>query len=161
MFTGIIAEWLFSNRRDRIWERETKTFSYFGDGTTQWICTTVDDLAAYTIEAVSAPEAEKGGFIRVESFRFTPAELVAAYERARGPGVKGHLKCEGSLEDVVAMLSKARETTDPIDHDQYIGLSYAEHVLKGSWDYEAVDCRRFPNVKQTSLEEYFKAHPEL
>jgi hypothetical protein len=34
-------------------------------------------------------------------------------------------------------------------------------MLKGTWDYEPVDCSRFPNVKQGTLEEYFKQHTEL
>lgn len=161
MFTGVIAEWLFSGRRDQIWNRETKTMSYFGDGKKEWICTTADDLAAYTIEAVSSPTAEQGGFVRIESFRFTPAQLVEEYEKARGGKVKAHLKCEGTLDDVVSMLAKARATIDPIDHEKYIGLGYAEHLLKGSWDHEPVDAKHFPNVKTTSLRAYFEAHPEL
>lgn len=161
MFTGVIAEWLFSGRRDQIWNRETKTMSYFGDGTKEWICTTADDLAAYTIEAVTGPNAEEGGFLRAQSFRFTPAQLVEEFEKARGGKVKGHLKCEGSLDDAVSMLAQARATTDPVDHEKYIGLAYVEHTLKGTWDHEPVDMKRFPNVKPTSLRTFFEAHPEL
>lgn len=161
MFTGIIAEWMFSNRRDRIWDRDTKTLSYFGDGAKEWICTTAEDIAAYTIAAISEPTADQGGFVRVESFRFTPEQLVVAYEKARGGKVKGNLKYEGSLEDAVSMVNKARATTDPVDHEEYIGLGYIEHMLKGSWDYEPVDNKRFSSVKPTKLEEYFKDHPDL
>lgn len=161
MFTGIIAEWMFSNRRDRIWDRDTKTLSYFGDGTKEWICTTAKDIAAYTIAAISEPTADQGGFVRVESFRFTPAQLLTAYEKARGGKVKGHLKYEGSLEDAVSMVNKARATIDPVDHEEYIGLGYIEHMLKGSWDYEPVDNKRFSSVKPTTLEGYFTEHPEL
>ncbi|RYP15784.1 hypothetical protein DL765_005510 [Monosporascus sp. GIB2] len=38
--------------------------------------TSVDDLAAYTIEAVSGPGAANGGFYRVQSFRASPLEVV-------------------------------------------------------------------------------------
>lgn len=161
MFTGIIADWMFTNDRDKVWDRDTKTLSYFGDGKKQWICTTMRDIASYTTEAISEPNADKGGFIRVESFRFTPAELTEAYERARSGKVSTHLKNEGSLDDAIAMLAKARETISPVDHEKYVGLSYLEHMLKGTWDYKPVDCERFPSVKQTTLEEFFKQHPEL
>ncbi|PQE05153.1 hypothetical protein CJF31_00011029 [Rutstroemia sp. NJR-2017a BVV2] len=161
MFTGIITEWMFSNRRDKIWDREGKTLSYFGDGTETWICTTANDLAAYTVEAVSQPGAENGGFVRVESFRYTPRELVRTYEEARKGAVKGNLKCGGSLGDVVEILRKARETTNSVDFEEYVGLSYVEHILKGTWNYEPVDNRRFANVKVTTLQEYFEKHPEL
>jgi hypothetical protein len=161
MFTGVIPEWMFSNRRDKIWDRETKTLSYFGDGTETWIYTTADDLAAYTVEAVTQPGAEKGGFVRVESFRCTPRELVKTYEEARKGAVRGNLKYGGSLGDVVEMVRKARDTTDRVDFEEYVGLSYVEHILKGTWNYEPVDNARFANVKVTTLREYFEKHPEL
>lgn len=161
MFTGIIAEWMFSNRRDKIWDRETKTLPYFGDGKKEWICTTADDIAAYTVEAICAPDADKGGFIRVESFRFTPFQFAKSYERARSGKASANLECKGSIDDVVEMVTRARAGTDPVDHQEYIGLGYIEHMLKGSWDYEPVDCSRFPQVRPITLEEYFKQHPAL
>ncbi|CAI7676968.1 unnamed protein product [Penicillium manginii] len=115
MFTGRIAEWLFSNRRDKIWDRETQTLPCF------WICTTASDIAAYTLEAICAPGADEGGFIRVESFRFTPTQFVEAYERARSGKVSAHLKYQGSVDDVVEMLKRARETIHPVNLEEYIG----------------------------------------
>jgi hypothetical protein len=121
MLTGIIAEWLFLNRRDKIWDRETQTLPCFGDGKKEWICTTASDIAAYTLEAICAPGADEGGFIRVESFRFTPTQFVEAYERARSGKVSAHLKNQGSVDDVVEMLKRARETIHPVILEEYIG----------------------------------------
>lgn len=161
MFTGIIVEWFFENPRGSSWNRETKTLSYFGDETKPLICCTADDIAAYSVEAVAAPGAENGGFVRVDSFRVTPEQIAREYEAARGGGVKAHVKRLGSLEDVEMMLTKARKEIDPTEFEKYIGLSYVDHMLKGTWDYESVDVKRFGNVKQTSLKEWFEMHPEL
>ncbi|KAF5259650.1 hypothetical protein FOXYS1_9727 [Fusarium oxysporum] len=161
MFTGAIAEFIFSGRRDDIWDRKTKTFKHFGDATKSLRYTTANDLAAYTVEAVTAPDAVEGGFVRVQSFEVSPADIVKAYESARGGQLKANAQCVGSLADAEAMLAKARATTDLLDFESYIGLSYVVHPLRGSWDYEPVDCSRFRNVQQTSLEEWFQAHSEL
>ncbi|KAJ5144434.1 hypothetical protein N7526_001942 [Penicillium atrosanguineum] len=159
MFTGAIMEWVFCSPRDNFFDRETKTVSYFGKGDEKWIYSTVDDLAAYTIAAVAAPNATEGGVVRVQSFRASPFDIAAAYENARGTKASTH--CLGSVEDVDKLLEESRRTTDPTEYTKYIGLGYVLHTLKGTWEYEAVDCERFKEVKQTSLRQWFKEHPEI
>ncbi|KAH7065560.1 NmrA-like family protein [Macrophomina phaseolina] len=159
MFTGAIADFIFYDERDKIWNKETKTFHYFGDKTQALRYTTADDIAAYTSEAIQAPGAENGGYVRVQSFAVSPADVVAAYEAAHGR--KAHAQCVGSIEDAERMLAKARATTSPVAHDEYIGLSYAVHMARGSWEYEPSDGARFPTVKPTDLKSWLLAHPDL
>jgi len=160
MFTGIIAEFFYENPRGSSWDRETKTMVYFGDGTKKFTYTTAHDLAAYTIEAISHPGAELGGFLYVESFRATPDEMAREYEAARG-GVKAHTKCLGSEADLEGMLTSSKKVTPLPEFEKYIWLAYVVHMLRGSWDYKPTDCQTFSNVKQTSLREWLEAHPEL
>lgn len=159
MFTGALAEFIFYDKRDKIWDHETKTFHYFGDEKKTLRYTTVEDAAAYTIEAVQAPGAEYGGCIRVQSFEVSPADVVAAYESAHG--TTAHSKCVGSIEHAEKMLEKARSITPLVDHDSYIGLSYAIHMAGGTWEYNPSDNARFSNIKPTGLREFFSAHPDL
>lgn len=159
MFTGAITEWVFNSPRDNFFDRTTKTVSYFGTGNEQCIYSTVDDLAAYTVAAISTPDAAEGGIIRVQSFRASPLEIAAAYEDLTG--TKTSTKHLGSLEDVEQLLRESRKTTEPTEFSTYLGLAYVEHMLKKTWDFEAVDCERFKEVKQTSLREWFKKHPEI
>lgn len=161
MITGIIVEWFFENPRGSTWDRKSKTLSHFGDGSKTLIFSTAGDLAAYTVEAVAAPGAEKGGIIRVESFRATPEQMAQAYEAARGGDMKAQTRCVGSLENAEKMLAKAKKEIDMTEFEKYIGLSYVVHFLKGTWDYEASDVQRFGGVKQTSMKEWFEKHPDV
>lgn len=138
MFTGAITEWVFNSPRDNPLNRDAKTLSYFGNGNELCKFSTTDDLAAYTVAAVSAPGAENGGFIYVQSFTTSPLEIASTYEEVTG--VKLTRKRLGSLEDVQNLLAEQRRTTPPTDFDKYLGLAYAEHTLKGTWEYEPVDC---------------------
>jgi uncharacterized protein YbjT (DUF2867 family) len=151
----------FENPRGSPWNRESKTLNHMGDGSKAFIYCTADDLAAYTIAAISAPGAEKGGIIRVDSFRLTPEQIVREYEAARGGGVKAQTKQIGSLEDAEKMLAKSRAEIAATEFEKYIALSYVVHMLKGTWDYEASDVEAFRTVKRTSLREWFEIHPDV
>jgi hypothetical protein len=59
------------------------------------------------------------------------------------------------------MLAGARKTIDVKEFEKYIGLSYVVHMLKGTWDFEAVDVERFKGVKRTTMGEWFELHPEM
>ncbi|KAL1614111.1 hypothetical protein SLS56_012187 [Neofusicoccum ribis] len=158
--TGAIAEWVFI-RSPKDWDRETKTLVYCGDPTTRIRYTTADDLAEYSVEAVLAPNAAEGGFVRVQSFEASPAEVVQAYEAARGGSIKAHAKCLGSLGDAADALAKVRATMGVQNWPQYIWYGYQINMARRIWDYEPMDCARFPSVKQTSLKEWFEANPEV
>ncbi|GME61476.1 NmrA-like family protein [Neofusicoccum parvum] len=159
-FTGAIPEFMFI-RSPKGWDRETKTFVYCGDPTARIRYTTADDLAAYSVEAVLAPDAAKGGFIRVQSFEASPEEVVKAYEAARGGRIKAHAQSLGSLEDAENAVANGRATVGVQNWLQYIWYGYQVHMGRRTWDYEPVDCARFSSVKQTSLKEWFEANPEV
>ncbi|RDW63654.1 hypothetical protein BP6252_11199 [Coleophoma cylindrospora] len=155
------ASWNFDWSKDTLGNHEgydpfisfanqTKTMAYFGDGTKKFNFTTTKDVAAYTIEAISSPEADQGGFVRVESFRATWGDLVTEYEAARGGAVKAQLKYHGSEADVEGMLAIARKTIPAREYEKYSGLSYVLNMLRDTWDYEPIDCKRFSGVKQTT-----------
>jgi hypothetical protein len=161
MFTGGIAEWLFNENWASIWNGKSRTVSCFGDGTKEFIFTTAHDLAAYTVEAISSADAEQGGFVRVESFRLSPNDIVKEINAARGDSFGAHTELLGSLEDAQSLLISTRNKTDPTSFTDYVGYSYNVHMLEGTWDYVASDVERFKHVKQTSLQDWFKEHPEV
>ncbi|EKG16260.1 NmrA-like protein [Macrophomina phaseolina MS6] len=160
-FTGIIPEYFFYSERDRTWDRGSHTLHYFGDDSSKLRYCTADDLAAYSVEAVQAPGAADGGFLRVQSFTASPADVVAAYRAAHGGSRTARAQRVGSVEDAERMLAEARAVTPATEHEKYVGLSYVVHMARGTWEFEPVDCARFPGVKTTTLAEWFAAHPEL
>ncbi|KAF2009471.1 NmrA-like family protein [Aaosphaeria arxii CBS 175.79] len=160
MFTGAIVEWIFC-RSAQDWDSTTKTLFYCGDSNATIRYTTARDLAAYTVEAVTSPEASKGGFVRVQSFEASPTDVVEAYNAARAGQAVAHAKCLGTLEDAATRLAEGRANTDPTEFMKFTWDGYAALIGRGVWDYEPQDCARFPNVKQTSLKEWFQGHADV
>jgi len=158
-FTGIIPDYMFYSPTQNPLNKDEKTLIYFGDGTKELIWTTADDLAAFSIEAISSPKAAEGGFYRVDSFRKSLLDVVKEYEAVRDVTIER--KRLGSLEDVDNMLDAARSNTDPTLFLEYIGLAYLKYMIRGTWDYESVDNDRWSNVKRTSIHEWFVKHPDV
>jgi hypothetical protein len=161
MFTGTITEFFYENPSGSFWDPETKTMSYVGDGSMKFIYTTADDLAAYTIAAISQPEAEQGGILRVESYRMNLMELIKEHEIVYGKNVKIQVRCLGSEADVDSQWAALRKSTPPTEFTKYIGFGYMKYMLQGTWNYEPVDCQRFGDIKQTPLREWLRAHPKF
>ncbi|CAN9173136.1 unnamed protein product [Alternaria alternata] len=160
MFTGAIVEWYFRNS-PRDWDPKSKTFNFYGPSTFQTRYTTADNIADYTLEAITAPDAAKGGFVCVQSFQASPEDIASAYKAATGG--RGHvtLNCLGTIEDAKAKLEDARAKYQKKGWYEYIWYCYQVHIPSRSWDFEPVDVARFPNVKQTSLEDFFRQNPDV
>ncbi|RYO85563.1 hypothetical protein DL766_007542 [Monosporascus sp. MC13-8B] len=112
--------------------------------------TSVDDPAAYTIEAVLGPGAADGGFYRVQSFRASPLEMVEAYERARS--VRLERQSLGMLSEIEDMLARVRASTPPSGYHEYIRLAYTKYIMNGTWDDETPDC----SIKMAKQLSYWK-----
>lgn len=160
MFTGAIAEYVF-RRSPRDWDPATKTLQYHGHSTFPMRYTTAADLGNYVIEAISAPDAADGGYLRVQSFEASPEDVVGAYNRARDGSVRASHKCVGTVEDAKAKLDEGRAKFSKRDCWNYMWYVYQYHIPMRTWDYEPVDVARFPDVKQTSLEDFFRGNPDV
>ncbi|CAH0022423.1 unnamed protein product [Clonostachys rhizophaga] len=160
MFTGAIAEWYFV-RSAKDWDRETKTVIYHGDPAFKTRYTTANDIANYVLEAITAPDAAEGGYIRVQSFEASPDDVVEAYNAAREGKAKANHKRLGSVEDAKVKLDEGRAKYTKAEWWNYAWYIYQYHIPLRTWDYEPVDVARFSNVKQTSLEEFFRQNPDV
>lgn len=160
MFTGAIAEYYFQ-RSAHDWDSKTKTFSFHGPSTCPTRYTTAGDIANYVLEAIAAPNAADGGYISVQSFEASPEEVVEAYNAAREGGVTANLKCLGTLEDAKAKLDHGKAIYPKREWYKYLWYCYQYYIPTRAWDYEPVDVARFPNVQQTSLEEFFRQNPDV
>ncbi|GMF66834.1 unnamed protein product [Aspergillus oryzae] len=138
-----------------------KTFNFHGPSTFPTRYTTAEDIGNYVLEAITAPDAANGGFVRVQSFEASPEDIVKAYNAARGGRVTAKLNCLGSLKDAEDKLNEGRAKYGKSEWYNYLRYSYQYHIPARSWDYEPVDVARFPNVKQTSLEEFFPRNPDV
>ena len=160
MFTGAIAEYYFK-RSPYDWDPDTKTFNFHGPSTFPTRYTTADDIGNYVLEAITAPDAADGGFIRVQSFEASPEDIVKAYNAAREGQATANLNCLGSVKDAEDKLNEGRSKNGKSGWYSFIRYIYQYHIPARSWDYEPVDVARFSNVKQTSLEEFFRRNPDV
>ncbi|KAH7354200.1 hypothetical protein B0T11DRAFT_125264 [Plectosphaerella cucumerina] len=159
-FTGVILEYMMLHGPGANPISKTdKTLGYAGTGDEECAYITVADLAAYTIHAVSAPDAETRGSYYVESFRCSHRQLATTYAEARG--VELEMKCLGTLEGFEGMLKGARATIPPKRFMEYNGLAFMVQLLKGNLDYEPVDSKQWGHIKQTTLREWLDAHPDI
>ncbi|KAH8884114.1 NAD(P)-binding protein [Thozetella sp. PMI_491] len=159
-FTGIILEYMFfyAPGGNPINTTE-KTFMTFGTGDEVSIYTTISDLAAYTIQAISEPNAADGGVYHVESFRCSNKDMAQIYEQARG--YKLEMITLGSAADLDKLLEQARASVPPTKFMQYNGLAFGRHLLRGSLDFVAADSRRWAHIQQTGLKQWLEQHPDV
>lgn len=159
-FTGVILDYMMIHGPGSNPINKTeKTLGHAGTGDEVCVYTTVEDLARYTIHAVTSPGAETRGEYYVESFRCSHRQLAATYAEARG--VELELKCLGTLEGFKAMLAGARDTIPPTRFMEYNGLAFMVQLLQGHLDFEPIDTLRWGDIKQTTLREWLDAHPEI
>lgn len=154
----MLEYWFLTTGRAKMIDRGARTVAYYGSGSEPSHYTSADDLAAYAVEAISAPGAENGGSYRVRSFTASPLEMAEIYGRVRG--VELQPRPQGSLADCEAKLEEARREMGPLRQEEYIGYAYAKYMLNGTWDYDTPDSERWGSVKQTSFEEWLRQHPE-
>ena len=155
-FTGIIFEYMLQSMP---WKNDaTGELPHFGPADKPYAYIGVENLAAYTIEAISASDAAKDDSYYVESFKCSYLELAETYQQVCGKELTP--KCMGMLGDVETMLGQARAATPAHEHAGYVVFAYMKYMLNGLYDYEAVDSKRWSHVKQSSLKELFEQNPE-
>lgn len=140
---------------------EEGTVSYFGTGTEEHIWITLNDLAAYTICAVSDQQATAGGLYHVESFRATFPDLGRVYGEARGVEIREN--CVGDTQTARQLLQQARESTATYDWNQYIGLAYITAFNEGKLGWkESIDSKRWVGrVHQTDWRSWLAQHQDV
>lgn len=132
-------------------DTQSNTLSFFGTGDEQLTWIVVKDLAAYTIQAISEPEAAEGGFYYVESFRCSTLKLGRVYAQVHGLHLEP--KSLGMVEDVDRLVNEARATVSPTRYQEYVGLAYMRLLLRGVMHFDSIDSRRWSHIKQTGLKE--------
>ncbi|KAM0437892.1 hypothetical protein ACHAPT_002257 [Fusarium lateritium] len=162
-FTGVIIDYALINikaaDRPSMINTETGTLSYFGTGSEKFPFITVDDLAKYTLVAITDTDIINRGFYYVESFRYTLPEFAQVYGNVRNFEVKQQRL--GSKDDLEAMLAKARQEISLLEVHKYIDLAYSRIILSGTAVSDPVDCSRWADrVTPTGFEQWLKEHPD-
>ncbi|WP_433435809.1 NmrA family NAD(P)-binding protein [Nonomuraea sp. CA-141351] len=130
---------------------ETGTFSYWGDGDQPVDFSTYADTAEWTAEAALDPSAA-GRTVRVVGDVLTLKELHQAMER--GSGRRLEVRRLGSTDELSAEIERLKKVaTDPFE---YLLLQYTWAMVTGKGKLDPLDNHRYPGVKPTSAEEFFR-----
>ncbi|RBR13307.1 uncharacterized protein FIESC28_08273 [Fusarium coffeatum] len=163
-FCGTILEYMFINykkdgRRAAI-DVENKMAMYAGSGEEKMSLTSVDDLAKYTLAAVTDEEIIQRGVYYVESFRCTFPELADIYGKVRGMEIQK--QCVGGQAELEGMLAQARQFMGPLQVNQYVELAYGLAILKGVAVCDPSDNKRWEGkITPIGFEQWLNEHPDV
>jgi uncharacterized protein YbjT (DUF2867 family) len=126
------------------------TFSYWGDGEQPIEFTSYADTAEWTAEVAIDPTA--GPTVRVAADVLTTMGLHQTLERASGR--KLELRRLGGLDDLEAEIERRKVgSTNVFD---YLALQYAWVMNTGKASFDRLDNDRYPGVKPTSADEFYR-----
>ncbi|KAF1984865.1 NAD(P)-binding protein [Aulographum hederae CBS 113979] len=173
-FIGVLADTFFAvpgaghleDEQRGFWvtKPDSRRINAYGSGEEKFDWTTEADAAAFSIALVTSDEAEKGGFWSFRSQAFSLKELKETYEKVRGTEVKWDPNMGPDvMEGIISQMRGEALEKGALRESwySYIGLVYAMYMIRGDMNMRKTDNEKFPEVKPTSLEEYFKIKPEL
>ncbi|MBF8184713.1 NmrA family NAD(P)-binding protein [Nonomuraea sp. K274] len=129
---------------------ESGTFSYWGDGDQPVDFSTYADTAEWTAEVALDPSAA-GRTVRLVGDELTMKDLHQAMER--GSGRRLEARQLGSIEELSAEIERLKAAGDSM---AYIPLQYNLAMVSGKGKLDPLDNHRYPGVKPTSAEEFFR-----
>ena len=152
-FCGSILEYMFIN-----YKKDGRRAAI--DIEEKMSLTSVDDLAKYTLAAVTDEEIIQRGAYYVESFRCTFPELADMYGKVRGMAIQK--QCVGGQAELEGMLAQARQFMGPLQVNQYVELAYGLAILKGVAVCDPSDNKRWEGkITPIGLEQWLNEHPDV
>eukprot|EP00879_Flechtneria_rotunda_P001089 GHRR01001230.1.p1 GENE.GHRR01001230.1~~GHRR01001230.1.p1 ORF type:complete len:304 (+),score=62.00 GHRR01001230.1:194-1105(+) len=151
VLNGGFMETLFTSEFG-VWDSTTRTLTYWGDGNQKIDTTTFADTGRYTAEA--ALDDSLTGVFEVAGDVVTFREIAQAIRDVKGYNVKEVSR--GSIDDLKAEIKRLREA-DPSNIWSYIPLMYMLPMLDGRGKLKNIQNDRYPNIKPTSLREFFNS----
>lgn len=180
ILTGILAEVFFGSHEERgftpadngVWDPEPQgsadsadsarasAMDIYGTGDEPWFFTSEADAGAFSIEVVTDPDAEKGGFVNLVSWVHFLREVAAIYQTAH-PEATVDIVERGSVEELEKKAIAGRAKCGRAKFWEYHRLFFHLFTVKGAWNLGKLDNDRYPGVKATSLERFLKENPDI
>ncbi|KAH6970534.1 hypothetical protein BKA56DRAFT_558900 [Ilyonectria sp. MPI-CAGE-AT-0026] len=136
-----------------IWDPETRSFTFWGDGNELWEMTTFEDAARYAVEVVLDPTAV-GTFCFGGDVKST-REIAQIYETVYGS--KPTLSSRGSLSQLWDYMQAEKKKYEGQNKWNYMTWFYQYYILNGQtlWGRQ-FDNARYPQIKPDNIESFFK-----
>lgn len=150
ILNGCFTEILFGSFLE-VFDFDTGTFSYWGEGETLCDVTTTDDTAKYVAEAIADPEMSNTA-LEIAGDVLSMKQVIATYENVTGKTLtKKHL---GSVEDLKAWIEKTiPNASSPYD---YLPKQYLLAMVSGKGKLDAISNSRYPHITPTRVNEYIR-----
>ncbi|KAF4770833.1 hypothetical protein HAV15_013195 [Penicillium sp. str.  len=138
-----------------IFDPQTNTFRYWGDGSEVMEGTTYENAAEFTAAVVVDPKAT--GIIRFLGGRSTVQEIARSFEKVHG--IKPTLESHGSLEELYKTMHDKREK-NPTDIYSYMSLFFYYYWINGqTFVGPDLDTTKYPSVQAVSWEDFIRQWP--
>jgi nucleoside-diphosphate-sugar epimerase len=130
-----------------MFERESRTVRYWGDGTTKLDWTTWEDTAKY-IAAAALDEAQVPEQLCVAGDQISVLEFAELLEQHDGtPVVRKNLGTLAALQEEV----QRRRSREPENMYAWLPLMYAEGLFSGNASLGPLANGRYPEIRPTSV----------
>jgi uncharacterized protein YbjT (DUF2867 family) len=150
ILNGVLTEILLSPFLNVV-NFETKQFSYWGDGDTQFDATTIADVARYTAEAALDP-ALHNQVLKVAGDVLTFKQLRHLCETKTGmTWIENYL---GSVEELQAWITQTKQIAT--SHFEYLAQQYLYTLVSGKAKLEPLDNDRYLHIQPTSVTDFLK-----
>ncbi|KAF7515008.1 hypothetical protein G7054_g14817 [Neopestalotiopsis clavispora] len=136
----------------RVWDPESKTLQYWGEGTEPWEGTSYANAAEFTAAVIADRSAV--GIQKYLGDRKTITEIASTFEKVYGS--KPTLQRLGSLEDLKTRMHKMR-AENPADIYSYMSLFSMYYWINGqTFVGPETDNAKYPQVKPETWEDFLK-----
>lgn len=175
ILTGILAEVFFGSHKERgftpaddgVWDPEpqgsengSRAMDIYGSGNEPWYFTSEADAAAFSIEAVTGPDAEEGGFRNLVSWIHSLREVADIYQKVH-PDCKVDITEKGSVEELEKKAIAGRGKWGRGKFWEYHRLFFQLFTVKGVWNLGKLDNDKYPSVEALSLERFLADNPDI
>lgn len=163
VFFGIEGQRGFTPRDGGVWDawadKGKKSMDIWGTGEEEWVFTTEEDAGRVGVEVVAAEGAEKGGFTSVASWRCSLNEVRRVYEQVRQEQVDVNWK--GSVEELTTLAVRMKSELGPDRFWEWHRSWFMLFCVKGTWNLDTLENKRFEQIAFTGLEKFLKEHAQV
>jgi len=137
-----------------------RAMDIYGSGNEPWFFTSEADAGAFSIEVVTGPDAENGGFKSLVSWVHSLREVAEIYKKVH-PEARVDITEKGSVEELEEKAIAGKVKWGREKFWEYHRLFFQLFTVKGIWNMDKLDNETYPGVKASSLETFLKEHPDI
>ena len=168
VFIGFFAETFFSlpghgvftPATHGVWDSNNGAprVEFWGTGDEKWQITTEQEAAEFTA-ALACDRSRQSGVYRYCSWECSIKEITASYEGEKGVTVR--LEPQGTLDELKTLAAANQQKLGLSKFWEWMGYTYQIHSMSGKTQMTTLDNHLYPEMKKTSLGQFFRQHPHI